>query len=376
MADIKSFVPMTGRGAFDVTYVDGTGYMTITVKVFPNYENRPVEGVTWNRQDTMRFEAGAKAAVREHWDGKFFLVNRKKNPTPRVSVLFNVHFVTTRSEATVIMNVPRYSSAYGPGGLARCDSYVGLSQIDTGNIAAQSSAMVHSESTGLINVKLTEAGNVSRDERCRISALFLPLGLNAVALDPYGTLTPQLKVALANLSLRIKTGTPSRPLVPLIVKARYNTGLGASAGKVLKQARAVRDQLIAFGVRNPVSVDPLPVNDLGLPSAGFIELECDLTFESRFDDDMWMNIFAHEYGHMLGLPDEYDAPPAPTDRSSKAIAINRFCAMCDVHKAAKPPMGMMTTSIMCKGRDILPCHMLPALEAIIRITNEEGWTVG
>jgi hypothetical protein len=376
MAQLASFVPMTGRGAFDVTYLDGTGFMTITVKVFPNYENRPVEGVSWSRPDMMKFEAGAKAAVKEHWDNKYYLVNRKKNPTPRVAVLFNVHFVPTKGEATVIMNVPRYASAYGPGGLARCDSYVGLSQIDTGNISAQSIAMVHSESTGLINVKLTEAGNVSRDERKRINALFAPLGLDAIALNPYGTLTPQIKVDLANLGLRIKTGPPSRPLVPLIVKARYNVANGAVVGKMIKQMRAVRDQLIAFGVRNPVSVDPLPINDLGLPNAGCITLESDLTFETTFDDDMWMNIFAHEYGHMLGLPDEYDALPAATDRSSKAIAINRFCAMCDVHKAKKPDMGMMTTSIMCKGRDILPCHMLPALEAMIRITKEEGWTVG
>ncbi|MCD9027862.1 hypothetical protein LDO26_06545 [Luteimonas sp. BDR2-5] len=376
MPEIKSFVPMTGRGAFDAAYLDGTGAMVITVKVFPNYENRVIEGVSWSETDKVKFELAAKSAVSEHWNYKHHLVNRKKNPMRRVAVLFNVQFVRTRSEATVIMNVPRYSSAYGPGELARCDSYVGLSQIDSGNIAAQSTAMVHSESTGLVNVKLTEAGNVSRDERRRIEALFPPLGLDAMALNPHGVLTPQVKVDLANLGFRIKTGPPSRPLVPLVVKARYSAANGASAGKVVKQMRAVRDQLLAFGVCNPVSVDPSPLNDLNLPGAGSIGLECDLAFETTFDDDMWMNIFAHEYGHMLGLPDEYDAPPAPGDTSSKAIAIRRFLAMCQVHDATKPAMGMMTTSIMCKGRDILPCHMLPALEAMTRITNEEGWTVG
>ena len=376
MPSIKSFVPMTGRGAFDVSYVEGTGLMTITVKVFPKYENRLVENVAWTTADIRAFELGARKAVQAHWNDKYKLVNRKKNPIPQVALLFDVHFVKTESEATIIMTVPRYASAYGPGGLARCDAYVGLSQVDTGNSKAQSIAMVHSESTDNINVKLTEAGNISRDERRRIDALFGPLGLNAIALDPHGSVTPQLRVDLANLGLRIKTGPASRPLVPLVVKAHFNTANGAVAGKVAKQMLAIRNQLIAFGARNPVCVDKVLTNNLSLPTAGFIEIECDLTFETTFNDDMWMNIFAHEYGHMLGLPDEYDSAPAPSDKSSKAIVINRFIAMCDVHKTKKPDMGMMTPSMMSKGRDILPCHMLPALEAMIRISNEEGWTVG
>jgi hypothetical protein len=162
----------------------------------------------------------------------------------------------------------------------------------------------------------------------------------------------------------------------LIIKAHFNSFLGTSAGKVVKLMRAMLDQFRVFCLNNPVSIVQPPVNDLNLSSPGRIELICDQSFPASFNEDMWMNIFAHEYGHMIGLPDEYDACPASTDRSSKALAINRFLAMCEVHGVQPPRMGAMTTSIMCKGRDVLPCHMLPALEAIRRITDEEGWRIG
>jgi hypothetical protein len=374
MATIKSFVPMTGRGSFDATYVEGTGLMTITVNVFPKFENRPIEGVRWTTSAQNEFKRTARDAVKEYWNYKYNLVNRQNNPASVVSILFDVRFVESEKEASIIMAVPRYSSAYGPGELARCDSYVGMSQIDTGNPHAKSNAMVHSETTKDVDVSLTESLNVPRDERKRIQGFFGPLGLDAIALDANVDLSPQLLVRLANLSLRIKSGPPSRPLVPIVVKAHFNTRNGTTAGRVAKKTRAIRDKLISFHVRNPVGIDHL--NNLDLADAGFIELICDLSFETTFDDKMWMNIFAHEYGHMLGLPDEYDAMPAASDKSSKAIGLNRFGAMCEVHKIPAPVMGAMTSSMMCKGRDILPCHMLPALEAITTITNKSGWTVG
>jgi Immune inhibitor A peptidase M6, catalytic domain len=91
---------------------------------------------------------------------------------------------------------------------------------------------------------------------------------------------------------------------------------------------------------------------------------------------MWMDIFAHEFGHMIGLPDEYDALPGHNSNVAKDLVIHRFLGMADLYGTPKPTMGRMTTSIMCKGRDVLPCHMITALQALRTLTNDNNWRVG
>ena len=372
MLEIKSFVPMTGRGAFDCSYLPETKMLTLTVKVFADFENRPLEGVKWTESDKSKFQLSAQEAVQRNWNGKHHFINRHSNPIETVKPFFAVQFVP-KNQATVLMRVPRYASAYGPGGLARCDSYVGLEQINTGNIYKKSTAMVHSESTSPINVKLTEAQNVSRDERRRIETIINSLGLDNIPLALGGTLTPQTKVDLANFVMRVKLAPPSSPIVPIIVDAHFNQNQGVTTTHAIKQGRAIRNALRAFHLPNPIEFRFL--NNLSLANAGHIAINPDLSFETTFNEDMWMDIFAHEYGHMLGLPDEYDDMPQPNSKVSKDIAIHRFLAMTDLHGTPRPSMGRMTTSIMCKGRDLLPCHMVTALQALCQLTGDINWHV-
>ena len=375
MATIKNFVPMTGRGQFDCSYIEASGTLMIEVKVFPEYQDKPSEKLAWSEKHKSMFEFNARKAIQTNWNGKHRFINRHSNPTQTVTPYFGVTFVPKIGDATIVMTVPRYPSAFGKGGLARCDSYVGLEQINTGNIHAQSKAMIHSQSTDPINVTLTEGPRVARDERERIAGIILSLGLNNIALTGGGTLPPQLKVDLAKFAGRTKLGTPSRPLIPIIVDAQYSTQHGATLGNVVKQGRAIRDLLGTFHLQNPVDFRMPKVNDLNLPNAGQLALNPDLAYETTFDEAIWMNIFAHEYGHMLGLPDEYDAMPPAITKVAKELAIHRFLDMTLLYETGKPDMGKMTTSIMCKGEDVLRCHMVTALQALCKMTKDEHWRV-
>jgi hypothetical protein len=238
--------------AFDCSYIPGSGVLSITVKVFADFENRPTEGVQWSEQDKVKFHFGAQTSIQRNWNGKSRFINHHMNPIATVIPMFSVNFVP-KDEATVVMKVPRYASAYGPGNLARCDSYVGLEQINSGNIRAQSTAMVHSESTQPINVKITEAGNVSRDERRRIEEIVAALGVDHIPLAQGGVITPQLNVDLANFAFRLKSGPPSRPLVPIVVDVHFNQGQGVNTMNAIKQGRAIRDKLRSFHPAIPSS---------------------------------------------------------------------------------------------------------------------------
>jgi hypothetical protein len=372
MVQVLNFVPMTGRGAFDCTYDPNMGTLDVLVKIYADYENRPSEGVIWTELAKSKFQIAAGASVDRNWNGKLRFVNRHLNPVARAVPNFGVKFVPQR-EATVLMKVPRYASAYGPGNLARCDSWVGLEQVNTGLIKAQATAMMHSETTTPINVKLTEAQPVSRDERRRVEELVASLGLDNIALTVDGGVTPQVRVNLAKFVTKLKLGPQSRPLIPIIVDLRYNKEAGAVVKSAVAQGREVLKLLKLYNVPNPVEFRFL--NEMSRGDAGRIAINPDLSFETTFDADMWMDIFAHEYGHMLGLPDEYDALPLQNSNVPKDIAINRFMAMTDLYGMMKPQMGRMTTSLMCKGRDVLPCHMITVLQALRRLTQDEHWKV-
>ena len=73
---------------------------------------------------------------------------------------------------------------------------------------------------------------------------------------------------------------------------------------------------------------------------------------------------------------EPDPPPSPQSAVPKDVAIQRFLAMATSFGVTPPQMGRMTTRIMRKGTDVLPCHMITALQALCVLSKDENWRVG
>ena len=368
----KDIVPSTGRGRFDCLYFPVAGMMTITVNVYPVFEVDEREKLRWSSQDKALFKETARIAVRRVWNGRHRLVGTGENFGTTVVPHFQVAFVDTLEEASVRLKVPKFRSAYGPGGLPYCNSYVGLAQLNTGDPMAMSDGMVHSFAGHVIDIATIQGTSIVSDERRRLQDIVVALGLEAMAFGADSAdLTAEHKVALANFASRAKAGTPSRPMVPILIQARAGTGEAGPVALATQRAEAVRRQLALFNLPNPVVA--LPMDPLG--GAGVVSLVPDASFDDGFDGSVWYHIFAHEFGHMIGLPDEYDNTPPPDSSVKKDIAINRYIAMTQALGCGCPKFGAKTTSVMCYGEDVMRYHMATALEALMRMSGSDEWRI-
>jgi len=84
----------------------------------------------------------------------------------------------------------------------------------------------------------------------------------------------------------------------------------------------------------------------------------------------WQNRYSvaeHEFGHMLGNPDEYHDPEHPHDEARKKA----WTALVESAGVAVPMKGeeASTSSQMSKGTDVLPAHYVTIWDALGELTT-------
>ncbi|MGC2660875.1 MAG: hypothetical protein WA324_23210 [Bryobacteraceae bacterium] len=95
------------------------------------------------------------------------------------------------------------------------------------------------------------------------------------------------------------------------------------------------------------------------------------------------NVMAHEFGHMIGLPDEYEnpqrSPTATQAQNAKAIHKEGTLALAQKCRIAYSPFGPFTESIMSRGSNVLKCHFVTVWQALTIMTKdfveEEEWEI-
>jgi hypothetical protein len=73
-------------------------------------------------------------------------------------------------------------------------------------------------------------------------------------------------------------------------------------------------------------------------------------------------VAAHEFGHMLGLPDEY--PLSKKMRNEKQAARDSFYELCAKFHVPQPPFDTYSISLMSTGVQVLPAHYVTLAEAV------------
>jgi len=128
--------------------------------------------------------------------------------------------------------------------------------------------------------------------------------------------------------------------------------------RFLRQAGAPQPLMVV--ARGPVGVPGDAANRR-------VEIAADRTFEQGYTGNRFLPA-GHEFGHALGLPDEYHNY-ASGNLADKQRAFERLARQAGV--APPDPWGRRTSSVMSVGMDVLPRHYLTLWEALGRMTEPD-----
>ncbi|MEO7962868.1 MAG: hypothetical protein ABIT38_03060 [Gemmatimonadaceae bacterium] len=158
------------------------------------------------------------------------------------------------------------------------------------------------------------------------------------------------KTELTKLGVLLKQELPTFELVIIQVVGHSMKGEAATLG--LQRAEKVRRDLIAVGVPSPQLVARASKSP-GTAKVGsvLLKLEKDARTKQVANPHPWP-VAAHEFGHMLGLLDEY----IPDGKQEKD-ELKEFSDDCvKFGNLIKPRFGVRGTSIMSWGYHVFPAH--------------------
>ena len=221
--------------------------------------------------------------------------------------------------------------------------------------------------------------DVARSERQRLERAVVAATASPILFaKDSAVIQPADLTNLRTLAAAMRAKNPSDPLIPI----RIN-GFASSEGPLARndklaedRANAVADALLAAGVPQPlVIVGSGPIgapNDAGNRK---VDIAPSTTFEGAYASNRY-SVAEHEFGHTLGLPDEY-VNITTGKKGARQTAIDTLATAAGV---AKPDRwGDTTASQMSGGVDVLPRHYLTLWEALAQMTSPDitrnEWTI-
>jgi hypothetical protein len=211
-------------------------------------------------------------------------------------------------------------------------------------------------------------------ERERLAAALGALsgaGANPIAFAPGDNNVPvPVRGRLWDLGKALAQSFPAAPRFPLQVLGESD---GKEHGSPADLARS-RADLVATIVNGTAAGYPVHVSSRADGSGRRASISLGDLQEG------WSNPYTvgeHEFGHMLGNPDEYDDPQHPHDEAKRKA----WSALVESAGVSVPMKGTeaSTTSQMSKGTDVLPAHYATIWEALGEITapyvTRDQWTL-
>jgi len=177
----------------------------------------------------------------------------------------------------------------------------------------------------------------------------------------------------------MKAKSPSDPAVPVVFRgfASAEGGRQHNERLSLQRAEAVATELRNAGVPQPLVVSGRgPVGSPNEAANRKVEVAPSTSFETTYATNRY-SVAEHEFGHALGLPDEY------INRTSGALGAKQTAFVNLAQQAGVAPpdrWGDKTSSQMSSGVDVLPRHYLTVWEALAHMTSPDitrnEWSIG
>lgn len=373
------FRPSAGYGKFDAYYWPSASLMAAIVKMKFNFvlaDNTPslftllqmmmagqdISRFFWTDAQKRQFETDYVQRVSSRWSFAHTFRSTKAcwpflarpHITPRiVDDAADAHF-----------NVTVHKSP-GPG----IDYESGFRAANPGTAGWQGSGDLYSSDVQE-NPDFNSV-HVARSERERLERAVVSVTASPVqfALDS-DTVSAADRTRLEALAALMKAKNPSDPAVPMVC----NGFAGAEGGVVhnerlaTRRAEAVARVLVDAGVPQPVVASGRgPVGPPNDAANRKVELAPSTTFETTYASNRY-SVAEHEFGHAIGLPDEYvNRTVGPL--GAKQTAFVNLAAAAGV--APPDTWGESTSSQMASGVDVLPRHYLTVWEALGSMTTPD-----
>ena len=370
------FRPSAGYGKFDAYYWPASALMAAVVKMKFNYvqaDNTPspaalfqmwmsgqdISRFFWTSTEKRQFAEDYRRRVADRWSFAHTFRSTKAcwpflaRPyvTPRVvGDAADAHF-----EVTV------HKSA-GPG----IDYNSGFRAKNPGTAGWRGTGDLYS--SDVQEEPNFNSVQVARSERQRLERAVAAAAVSPVLFDRDSAVIPAASLtALRALADVMKAKNSSDPAIPVVI-----SGFASSEGERTRNERlaadrvtAVADVLRAAGVPQPLVASPRgPVGAPNDAANRKVEVAPSTAFESSYAGNRY-SVAEHEFGHAIGLPDEY------VNRSAGDLGAKQraFVTLAQAAGVAPPDQwGDTTASQMSAGVDVLPRHYLTLWEALGRMT--------
>lgn len=348
---IQDFVPSSGMGRFDASYVPDVGAMEIVVAAhFEFIDGNPArmpgfppEDYQWTPQEQEDFRVSAMDEVRETWSDQFRFRNTTAGWEELPEVEVGVHIVDTPDPAIaqVVFKVVKWPEEgqmrdrYRPGN-------------DT--------VRLHEDASDGVLVPDTEertTGTADKEHvhlhRLNPEEIYFRQGEEEAHPRPMAELR-RFAQALAD---------PKHPPFPLEVDGHASSEGDERFNQDLSERRA-RNIGDAIQAESPQT--EIEITALGETGAAPENRRVEIWLQS-FETEQ--TTFSHEFGHVLGLKDEY------VDEEAGRFAGDEVSQPGGMGDVARNDEG-----IMSQGDEVQPQHYGSILEALEAMTGQPGaWAI-
>lgn len=373
------FRPSAGYGKFDAYYWPRSSLMAAIVKMKFNYvqaDNTPPLGTLlsmalagqdigryfWTEAEKSQFASDYVQRVSDRWS--FTHTFRSTKPcwpfiaqphiTPRV--------VEETADAHFDVTVHKSS---GPG----IDYSSGFRAQNPGTSGWRGSGDLYSSDTREESDFNSVA--VARSERRRLERAVSATSVSLIQFAQNSAVVqPPYVARLQTLAEAMKAKNPSDPAVPMVFNgfASAEGERGYNERLALQRAEAVANELRGASVPQPLVVSSRgPIGDPNEAADRKVEIAPSTTFETAYNANRY-SVAEHEFGHALGLPDEY-VNRTSGDLGAKQTAFTNLARAAGV--APPDQWGDTTASQMSGGVDVLPRHYLTIWEALGHMTEPD-----
>lgn len=376
---LDRYIPSTTFGMFDTDYFPLGGLMLATVKIkfnFVSADNTPgiggliallasgqdISRFFWSDSEKDTFKSDYISRVAARWSAQHAMVSTK--PCWRFRALPFVTPVEVDTDAAAHYVATVHKSP-GPGiDYKSSTSDPNVARPDLPATADLYQSDVREEPN-------FNSRSVATSERQRIEAALTSAGATPVLFDKNSDVVrPGARTALTTFATSLKQKNPSDPLIPIKLDAFASSDGDPTHNLDLSDRRAVavRTLLAGLGVPQPIGV--LGHGPVGAPddaSNRKVDITVDHSFETTYASNRY-SVGEHEFGHMLGLPDEYQNNTTGLLGTQQTLYMGLVTAAGVQGPAV---WGVHTSSQMSAGVDVLPRHYVTLWEALGRMTSPD-----